>query len=299
MRRENAPTSIPLPASNVNSWQDSSAAYGPENTPRAVNGMHHLPTTPGLAIGFATPGIAMPHPAVHHENTLAPTAEEGSEDKRSSQHSQPRSSSDRSHDYFSGSNNVPASSTGANPEINTKNLATSTEGHEDQSPRSPSDADKDNHGKEGGSLFGKKFRMSFGSKKLGRSPSVDTSKPVLVDEKVEDSDSSNAGESKDESVEDNLFGVVQEIRREYHRQFREHPGLPVSMGILPSMPNETPVLKPPGSTTVIIQEDSPDSGGVADLYRGTVASVGRDADVVEKAAPTWLGRLLLCVCHLE
>ena len=63
--------------------------------------------------------------------------------------------------------------------------------------------------------------------------------------------------------------------------------------ITPSMPNETPVLKPPLSTTVIIQEDRPDSGGVADLYRGTVGSLHEDADLLERVVPTWLGDLLL------
>jgi WD repeat-containing protein 48 len=46
-------------------------------------------------------------------------------------------------------------------------------------------------------------------------------------------------------------------------------------------------------TTVIIQEET--SGGSADLYRGTVATVGEDASLIEERAPMWLGDLLLRV----
>ena len=77
----------------------------------------------------------------------------------------------------------------------------------------------------------------------------------------------------------------------------EDPGHPVESLITPSLPNETPVLKPPPMTTVIIQEET--SGGSADLYRGTVGTVGEDALLIEQRAPMWLGDLLLRVSALE
>jgi len=67
----------------------------------------------------------------------------------------------------------------------------------------------------------------------------------------------------------------------------------VTSSISPSLPNETPVLKPPPETIILIQEDSADSGGVADLWEGTVGSIGREADVVERVAPSWLADVLL------
>ena len=132
--------------------------------------------------------------------------------------------------------------------------------------------------------------MNF-PKKLGRS-SVEV-KPIVVDDKSEESDKSS--EKEDKIVEDNFYGIVQKIRNDYDEQLLASPGGPLPTGISPSLPTETPILKPPPFTTVIIQEDRPDSGGVADLYRGTVNSVGKDADVIEKTAPMWLGDLLLRV----
>ena len=132
--------------------------------------------------------------------------------------------------------------------------------------------------------------MNF-PKKLGRS-SVEV-KPAPSDEKVEESDKSSEREEK--IVEDNFLGVVQKIRYDYEDQLHSRPNEPLLSGLTPSLPNETPILRPPSYTTVLIQEDRPDSGGVADIYRGTVASVGKDANMIEKAAPMWLGDLLLKV----
>jgi len=87
------------------------------------------------------------------------------------------------------------------------------------------------------------------------------------------------------------LGTAQKIRNEYEKALLENPDQLVESGITPSLSNETPVLKPPPMTTVIIQEET--SGGSADLYRGTVATVGEDASLIEERAPMWLGDLLL------
>jgi len=133
--------------------------------------------------------------------------------------------------------------------------------------------------------------MSFGSKKLGRSASVNTDKPVVVDEKVEEGSETSDSVDKEKEVDDSFFGIIQKIRNEYEKAMLDNPEQPVETGITPSLPNETPVLKPPPMTTVIIQEET--SGGSADLYRGTVATVGEDADMIVDRAPMWLGDLLL------
>ena len=239
--------------------------------------------TPGLAIGVATPSVSIPNHGVQQSNPLPTTTEEVNNiEKRQSNHSQARSSSERSGDYFS-SNPLPSN------EINGK-IATPGGPQPEAPPQSPSDADKEEKPKESGSLFSKKFRMNF-PKKLGR-PSVDA-KPPVVDEKAEESDKSS--EKEDKVVEDNFYGVIQKMRNEYDEHLQSSTTQLSSTGIQPSLPNETPVLKPPPLTAVIIQEDRPDSGGVADLYRGTVSSVGQDADLIEKTAPMWLGDLLLRV----
>ena len=154
--------------------------------------------------------------------------------------------------------------------------------------------EKENQGKESASLFGKKFRIPFSGKKLGWTTSADPVKPVVADEKADDSDDSKSAESG-AAIEDNFFGVVQKIRQGQSAWPQNSSGPPAATHITPSQPAETPLLKIPPSTAIIIQEDHPDSGGVADLYCGTVASIGEDADLVEKAAPMWLGDLLLLV----
>ena len=273
-QRSNAPSSIQLPIL-ASGWQNSD---NPTLTPRA-NG-NSYPMTPGMGIGVATPAPLNHLPGVPEDGATL--------DKRVSQVS--RTSADKSGDYFS--------STSITSDPAGKPVATPSEQHDEKPPKSPSDADKENNGKKSNELFGKKFRMgmSFGSKKLGRSASVNTEKPVVVDEKVEDgSETSENGEKeKEKEVDDNFLGVVQKIRNEYDKLLLESPDQQIETGITPSLPNETPVLKPPPMTTVIIQEET--SGGSADLYRGTVATVGEDARLIEERAPMWLGELLLRVC---
>lgn len=267
-QRAGAPTSIQLPSGG---WSENGAT-----TPRA-NG-NSYPMTPGMGIRVATPAPL---------NHLPGVPEDGASlDKLTSDTS--RQSADKSGDYFSG---APLPS-----ETTAKPAATPVESqHDEKPPKSPSDADKETNGKEEKPLFGKKFRMgmSFGSKKLGRSASTNTEKPIVVDEKVEDGSETSENGEKEKEVDDSFFGIVQKIRNEYDKALLENPEQKVESGITPSLPNETPVLKPPPMTTVIIQEET--SGGSADLYRGTVATVGEDASLIEERAPMWLGDLLLRV----
>ena len=137
--------------------------------------------------------------------------------------------------------------------------------------------------------------MNF-PKKLGRS-SVEATKPAVVDE-IKSEESDDKSSTKEEKVvEDNFLGSIQKIRIEYDEKLEGSDAGDNSLQLLmtPSPANETPPLRPPPFTPVIIQEDRPDSGGVADLYRGQVGSLGADADMIEKTAPMWLGELLLRV----
>lgn len=65
--------------------------------------------------------------------------------------------------------------------------------------------------------------------------------------------------------------------------------------ITPSMPDDTPPIRPSQDTIIIIAEQRVSVDGSMDLYRGTVASVGNDVDLLESIAPGWLGELLLQV----
>ena len=210
-------------------------------------------------------------------------------EKRQDNAGQQISSGDRSSDYFS---SVPNSHQSEASSENNKAPATPGEGPPGMASTSPTD---DKEEKKKGSLFGKNFKMTFPKNmKLGRT-STETKPAAASEEKAEDV-SDKSSEPGEKIFEDNLVGVIEKIRHDYDEQGRARPDQPLSVGITPSLPNETPVLRPPADTLIIIQEDDPDSGGVADLYRENIGALGRDADVVEKVAPMWLGELLLKVC---
>ncbi|KAH8601295.1 WD repeat protein-like protein [Bisporella sp. PMI_857] len=266
-QRNNAPLSIQMPTS------DFMDGLGSTVTPRA-NG-NSVPMTPGMGIGVATPGGLNHLPGVPEDGTPM--------SKRTSQTS--RTSGEKPNDYFS-STPIPSDST--------QKPAVTPGATDEKPPKSPSEGDsKETNGKD--SRFGKKFSMKGmgfgGGKKLGRSASVATEKPVVTDDKKDDSSETSEPVDKEKEVDDSFHGIVQRIRNEYDKALLENPTQEAETGITPSLPNETPVLKPPPMTTVIIREET--SGGSADLYRGTVATVGQDASLIEERGPMWLGDLLL------
>ena len=274
--RAKAPTSIVIPPSDMSAMDSS----GEATTPRA-NGIHATPTTPGLAIGTATPGAALPHvPEGAATNAMSPVDTRTSLAGRQSADAQ---------DYFAAgiapadSGKAAAASTTATESTDAKTDASNEKSKEKEK-------EKDKSADNGKSpTFGKKFRMSFGSKKLGRSASQATQeKPVVVDEKDGESEESSTHEKE---VDDSFYGVIQKMRHEYDRQLAESPDKDVETGVKPSLASETPVIKLAPTTKIIIQEET--SGGSANLYQGTVETVGRDADIVEQKAPMWLGDVLL------
>lgn len=212
---------------------------------------------------------------------LTPTSEEPS------QFETQRGSTQENIDYFGNG----ASATNGNGKPAAES---STESKEEllQSPTEP-----DTPAKKGKGMFGKKFNMSFNMKKFSTgTPVVETPKAAAVDEKAEDSDSRST-KTNEKTFEDNFFGSIQRIRQSYEEQWTVGT-TKIGSQIAPSLPSDTPVLKPPASTTILIQEDRQDSGGVADLFEGKVGSLGQQADLIEKAAPMWLAEVLLRVCFL-
>ncbi|KXJ86706.1 hypothetical protein Micbo1qcDRAFT_152686 [Microdochium bolleyi] len=275
----NPPTSIAMPPMPQTWDQDVSSPV----TPRA-NGLGFA-QTPGLGIGVATPGPRT-LPGVP-ENAVTPSSP--ADVKRSIQLSRPSGD-----DYFASASSgdtvakvVPT--TPAATEAPPAAAATTPVAAKEETPQSPVDGKKEN----GKGAFGKKFRMgmSFGTKKLGRSASSSaTEKPAVVEEKPEENKSESSSNHEKE-VDDNFHGVIQKIQNEYEKQLQENPEKLVETGIHPSLPIDTPVLKLPPGTKVILQEET--SGGIANLYRGTVETVGIDVDIIEEKAPMWLGDVLL------
>ncbi|KAI0106974.1 WD repeat-containing protein [Nemania sp. FL0031] len=272
--RLNPPASLVMPTIDTQGW---SGTGSPVTTPKA-NGSS-LVTSPGLGIGVATPAIHLPGVP---EKVDTPSS---SVEKRSM-----HASRQSGEDYFSSG----ISSADAPYKVVTTPATVEPPAAEaSKPPVETKDKEKEKDGSKSPSTpFGKKFRMgmSFGSKKTGRSASSNTEKPVVVEEKPEENKSESSSNHEKE-VDDSFRGVIQKIHNDYERQILESPDQSVETKITPSLPNETPVLKLPPGTKIIIQEEA--SGGSADLYRGTVMTVGADADIIEEKAPMWLGEVLL------
>ena len=253
-------------------------------TPRALGSNHPLPT-PGLSIGLATP---YPSGAVTDTNSTPVPLTATSQVNRLSTENE---------DYFTSISPVDGgplkqTATGQPAESAADSKSSEPDTDKDKEKEKEKEKEKGDNGKSPGTPFGKKFRMnmSFGSKKTSRSASTtNAEKPVLTEEKVEESEGSLNPPEKE--VEDNFYGVVQRIRNEYERHMAVTPDLHVESRITPLGPGETPRLNLPRGTKVIIKEET--SGESANVYIGTIDGVGRDTDLVEQRGAMWLGDLLL------
>ena len=307
LNRPGAPTSIALPGSVGTT---PLVSPGTMVTPRA-NGAGRVPPTPGLAIGVATPGFAP------LSTTLSTTTEEDAVgthngDPRTSTPEvqaprvQPTPSATDLHgaEYFSTNHAAKDRSEASSesdkvpktPGIGTEKDATIA------TPTSPTVEEK----KKG--LFGKKFGMGMSlTKKMTTRSSAEVKTPVATEEKSSDTASMHSSDhhaEKVHNIQDNFFGVVQRMRLEYDEHIEHKPDQPLPQLITPSLPIETPVITPPPHTTIIIQEDNPESGGLADLYRGEISELGNptEVDTLENVAPMWLAELLLrvsCAPYLD
>lgn len=279
LRRANAPPAISMPPPTF-SMIDAASPQSPSSatTPKPISSFSLFPQTPGMSIGLATPAPAYLPSFTGDANTLPPTAEEEEPKNRGSLSPLTRSSMDRG-DYFSSGNSAKPEKEKSGPSLG--------EACGDDTPLTPT-GEKDKDEKDM-SLLGR--WKSFGNRKLGRSMSADiTNKPPAT---VEEAPADLGGLLEHNPLDDTLAGVIKRLRITYDQVMPPSDGGPFRSGINPSLPSETPILKPPENTTILVQDDSPDSGGVADLYRGTVATVGEDADLLERVAPAWLGELIL------
>ena len=251
LQRDNVPPRISLPKPGL---QTSNLPPDSDATPRPMSGIG-VPPTPGMAIGVATP---LTQSALHGgqlTSILPATLEEDSElERRPSGQSAAQDSPDRSSDYFNHSN-IPSEAPSESGGPAGRLPATPSEEKPPTNPASPTDEKEE---KKRSTLFGKNFKMAF-PKKLGRN-SADAKQIIANGEKQEDQ-SDKSSEREDKVIEDNFYGVIQRIRQDYRDQAEAHQDQPLTMGITPSLPIETPVLRPPLNTTIIIQEDNPESGG--------------------------------------
>jgi WD repeat-containing protein 48 len=164
---------------------------------------------------------------------------------------------------------------------------------------------------------------------MGRLKSFGTKKLVLKSEKddVSSPQTTNGADKEDEKLDEETNGstpakdspytiadVLSTIRKTYETALNPIEGEKseessvsslkvledgrLRSAITPSMPEDTPVIRPSQDTIILIAEQKVSVDGSMDLYRGTVASVGDDIDILESIAPGWLGELLLLVCPI-
>ena len=321
--RAAAPGKIAMPTGQMTSWYDNGTTPQSVDTPRATNG-YMTAQTPGLMIGLATP---MPVPTLQTHSaglsstaavpTLPTTLEETDTTTAQQQGAlSPSAAADKSGDYFSQQPNAQAGP-GATPGGKSADEREVPAASPNLEPTTPGGA-----AGEKSSMFGKKMWKSLGMKGLTKTKTNEASSKPAASSAVEDSSSksedsgsrsSKAGDSGGDEVviEDNFGGLIQRMRMDYEAQVakyekrssqaqsqevaQELPPLKLDSHITPSLPNDTPVLKLPPNTVILIQEDRVDSGGVADLFEGTVGSLSsaQSVDAIEKAAPTWLADVLL------
>lgn len=293
MERENAPSGIQMPPP-PEGWKVDPSAPLSTNTLRPVN-----------SIALATPGLSIAETASIGSPNMTRESLTSEEDDRTDRPS-------TGGDYFS-ANTATANSTNANSETKlvpqTPTETVGTPAAEDAST-ALAEGEKDTPSK-----FGKRLRMnmSFNMKKLGKAPVNDKEKPAIVEEskeEVEADTQSSSDNSNSRVVDENFLGCIQKIRFAYEDSLQaqvqratavdaaggalgQSKQLELPTSIVPSLPSETPVLKPPPTTTILIQEERPEAGGVADLFEGKVGSTGELADLIEKVAPMWLGDVLL------
>ncbi|KAK6332367.1 hypothetical protein TWF696_003085 [Orbilia brochopaga] len=276
-RRQNAPSAITLPgpASQFPEPTTPSATMTPRPGLNGLGGVPY-PATPGMSIGLATPA------ATHFPtttpggagSTLPPTVEEESKpgDKPGATDS----------DYFTippkSKDDESTTTTASSAITNTPNLPATTPA---EPPATPAAQPTTPAATSKLSLFkpwSKKPKQTEEKKPEEPKPE----EPVEPVKQVEQFD-------------DTLSGVLRRIRRSYdaYTPDRVLPDFTIKTAICPSLPTETPVLKHPPEMVLIIQEDSPDSGGMKDVYRGTVGEVGNEADELEKVLPGWVAEAIL------
>jgi WD repeat-containing protein 48 len=293
LERENAPTSIQMPPAMADGWKMDPSAPLSTNTLRPVN---------TNTIGFATPGLSIADTASSYVGSPNLTRDglNNDDDARSP----------IGGDYFSKSTTANSTNTNGDARLvpQTPTEASATPAPEDASTTEANDTP---------SKFGKRLRMnmSFNMKKLGKLPTNDKDKPAVVEETKEETEAeadtqSSSDNSNSRVVDENFLGCIQKIRFAYEDHLQAQiqratavdaaggalgssKELELPTSVVPSLPSETPVLKPPPNTTILIQEERPEAGGVADLFEGKVGSTAEMADLIEKVAPMWLGDALL------
>ncbi|OQO05734.1 hypothetical protein B0A48_09828 [Cryoendolithus antarcticus] len=312
LQREGAPSSIQMPQAQSNGWHPDATGPVSSSTVKPTNGFPHTPGVGGIAA--ATPGgLGLTQT---RSTASATTGSAAGDDGAATSQNPARTSQEGHADYFSRAQ--PPSSTSeitAQPSL-VKPPATPA-AEDEATTDGAATPTKDTPSKEG--LFGKKFRMNMsfaaGMKKmnmpsLGANKTSTTDKPAAVATETakEDAETDSHSSTSHRTTDENLLGTVQRIRWAYEDSLQSQVnsnaasenGLPVARRsidlpslITPSLPAETPVLKPPLNTTILIQEDRPEAGGVADLFEGSVGSLSSSIDIIERVAPMWLGEVLL------
>lgn len=287
--KERANLHITVPEPVFNSQPDA-------RTPRAA-GVSKVPTTPGMSIGLATPATAYNPQSSPGDSILSSRGV--TQNQLGAHKEEDESATDANEDA-----RTPTRTTASDYFAQPQKSPETASSPKSPVPRSPSGGDDGNFAP--ASFMGR--LKSFGSRKLTRTMSSELKAPFLHaggDVKTAEgtpktsSDDGRLLEGEEKQARegtppgDTFRSVIERIREEYVHAAKKTKANSINSLLKPSLPTNTPVQKPPRNTTIIVQEDRPDSGGIVDVYRGTLTSLAADVDILEDVAPAWLAELLL------
>lgn len=101
--------------------------------------------------------------------------------------------------------------------------------------------------------------------------------------------------AEEENNAETLAEVVTNLQKDYNEKARTaSDGTALfPSAFTPPMPHDLPIMPIPEHTKVLISELGKDSGGLVDIYRGSVGSLDNDADKLGKLVPAWIANVLL------
>lgn len=142
--------------------------------------------------------------------------------------------------------------------------------------------------------FGKNSKKSKGTEPSGNGVStnvvvptatVPTPAPVVAAAPIPEDDA-----KQPQTLEE----VIADLQKPYEEKSRSTDGTALfPSSFTPPIPHDLPVIPIPVHTKLMISELGKDSGGLVDLYRGTVGCISSDLEKLEKLIPAWIARVLL------
>ncbi|VVT47129.1 uncharacterized protein SAPINGB_P001557 [Magnusiomyces paraingens] len=149
-----------------------------------------------------------------------------------------------------------------------------------------------------------RLRSSFGKNKKDKKDEDEEEETQSAQQVTSASASAPPPQPAEPEEEIVLKDVLEEIHQKYLEQIPPalesnnpfldvEPTPPPPSLITPPPPTETPILRIPGASKIMISQLMPGSEGLVDLYRGCVQSTAADISKLEAVLPKWIADAVL------